>query len=266
MHRVSEQRRPTDAQPYLTIAPQELDALIELMLSARPDGEQGWLTVTFDDGYEDALEYVRSRAERFPKVEFLFFVCPEKSKERVGFRWDLEEEKAKAAQAEALRVLDSLDVTAENRRPELRGLSDRSEYKLADLEALKALKDHENVDLGNHTNCHFKQTHLSEEQARTEYERSKQIFDRLFGEQRHFAFPFGTPGHEFDASHVRLLREQGRFLIWSTERRPYKPNERHEGAVLPRFPVNGTWSHRSIAAWIAARSLIYRLRGTKHRF
>jgi peptidoglycan/xylan/chitin deacetylase (PgdA/CDA1 family) len=269
LHRVSASRRPTDWQPYLTISPDELDALIELLLASRPDDQSRWLTVTFDDGYEDAAEYVASRAERYPSVEFLFFVCPEKTEKQTGFRWDLVEEALRSGKplSQAATALNGeVDVEKENAREELKRVAQEPSYRLAEAKRLKELQKFENVLLGNHTNCHIKQTELTEEQAKTEYERSKAVFDRLFGEQRHFAFPFGTPNWEFNETHVRLLRGQGDFLLWTTERRPYAPNERGPSAVLPRFPVNGTWNHRAIATWIAARSLIFRVRGTQHRF
>lgn len=264
LHRVSDSRRPTDWQPSLTISPAELDALIELLLDARPRTGERWLTVSFDDGYEDAAAYVESRAARFPTLEFLFFVCPEKTASAVGFRWDLVEERTRKGESlgEATASMgQELDVLFENGRGDLREVARLAQYRLADAEQVRRLQRLANVVVGNHTNCHYKQTTLTDEQARLEYRRSLEEFTRLFGPQAQFAFPFGTPRHEFDERHVRLLREQGDFLIWTTERRPYDAFERGPGAVLPRFPVNGTWNHRQLAAWIAARSLIYRLRG-----
>ncbi len=259
LHRVAVAPRATDEQPYLTIPPDVLDKLIELLLSTREDAGQ-WLSVTFDDGYEDAARYVESRAARYPSVEFLLFVCPEKTDRQVGYRWDL-------AEVEGQRIADlpddRLDVEAENAREELQKLARAPAFRLASADQLRGLQGFSNVFLGNHTNCHFKQTLLTESQAKSEYERSKGLFERQFGPQHHFAFPFGTPEHEFNASHVALLRAQGDFLIWSTEPRPYGPDERRPGGVLPRYPVNGTWGHRSIAAWIAARALLTRVRGPK---
>ncbi len=266
LHRVSERHRDTDWQKYLTIAPAELDALIELLLSSR-DGR--WLTISFDDGYRDAAEYVASRASRYPEVELVFFVCPEKTERRAGFRWDLVEERVRAGQplARAVQEMEqSFDVARENSRGELRALADAADYALAGLDAVRALARYPNVTLGNHTNCHFKATRLSIDDAREEYRRSTADFVRLFGPQRQFAFPFGTPRHHFDRRHVELLRGLGDHLIWSTEARPYRPEERRPGAVLPRFPIDGTRSFRETAAWIASRAAYFRLRGSRHDF
>ncbi len=264
LHRVSSRRRPTDTQPALTIDPDELDALIDLLLSSRPKSRARWLAVTFDDGYEDAALYVASRAERFPAVEFLLFVCPEKIDTGIGFRWDLGEERQRSGRTREAEV--ALDVASENLRPELKALSASPDFRLASLELLQAVQRLDNVKIGNHTNCHFKQTALTPEQADLEYQRSGQTFARLFGPQQHFAFPFGTPQWEFDERHVALLRARGDFLIWTTEARPYRTEERKPGAVLPRFPVNGALGHRQLAGWIAARSALARVRGPRHEY
>jgi hypothetical protein len=261
LHRVTLTRRPNEAQPALTLPIAELDALLELLVSARPEDER-WLTVTFDDGYEDAAEYLRTRASKFPSVDFIFFICPEKTERGVGFRWDLVEQ-GKAAFAE---IHKALDIRGENRRQELMLLSSLPEYRLASVEDCEELAALPNVTLGNHTNCHFQQTALVAADAQAEYETSLRDFGRLFGPQRHFAFPFGTPGKEFDASHVERLRELGRFLIWSTEPRPYGAAEVTPGAVLPRFPIDGTWTHKELVFWVAFRALRYRLRGSPHQF
>ncbi len=253
LHRVG-RRRPTDWQPHLCIEEDKLDRLIELLLSIRPRAARGWLTVSFDDGYEDAAAYVAERAHRFPAVEFLLFVCPQKAELNAGFRWDLAERRL--AEGEP-RPFDTgpVELDGENQRPDLREVASRPEFRLASVEALRRLQRLRNVSLGNHTNCHFAATELTREQARHEYERSHSAFTRLFGDTRHFAFPFGGPHHHFDASHVALLRGLGDFVMWTTEPRPYEPSDRKPGAVLPRFSPNGKWSPNGIATWIAARAL-----------
>lgn len=263
MHRVVvSARRPGDWQPALTIEARKLDSLIELLLRSRKGGER-WLSVTFDDGYLDSAEYIASRAPRYPEVEFIFFVCPAKTARRVGFRWDLVEANGAASdEAARNRLMDgALDVAAENQRKDLADLARRGDFQLASVQECLSLLELPNVALGNHTNCHFRQTDLTPQQAQQEYERSQGDFERLFGPQQHFAFPFGTPGYEFDDSHVALLRALSPSIIWTTQRSPYRAGQRRPGAVLPRFPVVGTWNHRQIASWIAARTLVSRARG-----
>src|SRR2546422_4939103 len=73
-HRVSE------ARSKLGMPAEEIDRLIDFLFQAR-----GELTVSFDDGYRDAAEYLLSRAPLHPEVEWLYFVCPRKTEERGGF-------------------------------------------------------------------------------------------------------------------------------------------------------------------------------------
>jgi hypothetical protein len=268
-HRVAPAPRPTDWQPGLTIAADEIDALIELLLSARPGPAGGWLTVTFDDGYRDSLEYIASRAPHFPSVEFIFFICPEKIDRRTGFRWDLVELMLRGgvSRDEAMRLNDApVDPATENERDDLRRLAQRPEFELAEVSALRELQRLPNVALGNHSNLHQRVARLPDAVWREDFRRSSQTFERLFGPQRHFAFPYGTPRHHFGQAHVDLVRSAGDLTLWSTHARPYLPSERKPGAVLPRFGVDGAHTAPELAGWIAARALNLRLRGPRHAF
>lgn len=257
LHRVAARPRPTDWQRGLSMPAPELDELIGLLLWARP----GRLSITFDDGYRDAAAYIRSRAPRFPGVDFVFFVCPEKAELRAGFRWDLFEQSRAADTMSA-----PADVAKENHRPELRALCELDDYALSTIDELKALSKLPNVQLGNHTSLHLSSSKSPDEVVKADFERSTASFTRLFGAPPHFAFPFGTPRHHFEQRHVDWLRALGPFPIWTTEARPYRMDELRPGGVLPRFPVDGSQDARSLAGWIAARALAFRTRGTRHHF
>lgn len=265
LHRVGP-TRPTDWQPGLCMPEDELGALLELLLVSRPGATDSWLTVAFDDGYRDAAAWLEANAPRFPTVEFLFFVNPEKAERRAGFRWDLVEERLKAGEApDAARALADApcDLEAENQRPELRALAEHPDYALCTVEELRALPRH-NLALGNHTNLHLSSVHAPDALVREDFRRSCADFERLFGPLRHFAFPYGTPRWHIDARHVRWLRELGgQFPIWTTEPRPYRPAERQPGAALPRLPVDGTKPAAALAGWMAAHALDFRARGAK---
>lgn len=269
LHRVGARPRASDWQPGLSMPAPELDTLVELLLASRPGAAKGWLSITFDDGYADAAAWLRSRAPRFPDVEFIFFVCPEKAETRAGFRWDLVEEALKAGRAHeaAVSLMQSpVEVEQENHRPDLRALSELQDYTLSTVAELRELSTIPNVSLGNHTSLHLSPAKSADEVVKADFERSTATFRRLFGPPRHFAFPFGTPRAHFAQRHVDWLRALGNFPIWTTESRPYRPEERTPGAVLPRFPVDGNKDAHTLAGWIAARSLDFRVRGTKHRF
>ena len=199
LHRVSPAPRPTDWQPGLNIPPAQLDALIELLLSFRA-GPSGWLTLSFDDGYLDAAEYVRTRGPRFPSVEFMFFVCPEKLERRAGFRWDLAERALTSGltREAAMALLDAPPRDDENGRADLRALAEAPEFKLATVETVRELAHLPNVVIGNHTDLHLSAAKvLTDAQVEADYRRSTAKFAALFGAQRHFAFPYGTPRHHF---------------------------------------------------------------------
>lgn len=264
LHRVAERPRPEDRLPDMTISPSRLDALLGLLLSARAPSER-WLTVCFDDGYLDSAEYIASRAPRFPFVEWLFFVCPEKVERQAGFRWDLVDRSTRPDEVE--RVLFSeVDLRGENERADLRASASRAGFRLADVATCRALARLPNVTLGNHTNVHHKPVLLRPDQVAPELKESTRDFTRLFGPPAHFAIPFGTPAIEFDARYVVALRAIGDFVIWTTEARPFEASERRPGAVLPRFPIDGTRSARQTALLIALYAARYRAFGTPHRF
>lgn len=262
LHRISARPRPSDWQEGLSMPAPELDTLIELLLSSRPGPSRDWLRVSFDDGYCDAGDYLRTRAKRFPQVQFDFFICPEKSEGRAGFRWDLVEQRHR----DTALLATPADLKGENRRPELRALAEHPDFALCTLEELRELASMPNVTLGNHSNLHLSSAKFPDEVIKADFERSTAAFTRLFGAPQHFAFPYGTPRFHFERRHVDWLRALGPFPIWSTEPRPYRLDELRPGGVLPRFPVNGEKDAPSLAGWIAARALSFRARGTHHRY
>ncbi|GAC1345386.1 MAG: hypothetical protein NVSMB23_21460 [Myxococcales bacterium] len=259
-HRVAAQRRQGELRPKLTMPPAEIDRLIAFIAEAVAR-EPRALTVSFDDGYRDSAEYVLSRAPRLPGVEWLFFLCPEKTERRAGFRWDLAETRRQAApDLDVDEVLFApVDLAAENQRAELLRLPAEPGFEMADLALCRELQRLPNVALGNHSNVHHRPALMTDAQFRAECEASTRDFARLFGPPAHFAFPFGVPGHDFTAAHVAALRSAGTFLLWSTEPRPHRASERAAGAVLPRFAVDGTRTWKETAGQILVHALRTRL-------
>lgn len=260
LHRVSAERGPFDWLPEMTIEPAVLDALIAFLLSTRPAAPPGWLTVSFDDGYADAVAYVASRVGRFPGVEWLVFVCPEKVERQVGFRWDLvsyRRARGEAVPEPQAVVFAPFDVATENQREDLAALGRVRGYRLADVAALRDLARLPGVVLGNHTNCHLSPGYVPRVQAEADFVRSKADFERLFGPQTHFAFPFGG-FTDFDDRHVSVLQGLGNPILWSTQARPYEARERAPGAVLPRYAVDGTHAWKETALRIGLGALRWR--------
>ena len=250
MHRIGE-FTGAPGEPHVTCRAATLDALVGALLATRPATAAPWLTVSFDDGYLDAVEYVRSRAPRFPTVEWLLFVCPEKAERGAGYRWDV-------PGAPRGWAKDAIDPATENDRADLLAAGRDERSRVASVAEVRAALIDGIASAGNHTNAHALQTRLSGPQASGDYARSTSDFERLFGPQRHFAFPFGTPHHEVTSEHVERVRSLGDFHVWTTERRPYTRAERAAGAPLPRFSPDGRWGASGIALWMAAHALLWR--------
>jgi hypothetical protein len=252
LHRVDDGSRGASKEMETVIHPNELDQLLAILSASRPTAATPWLMVCFDDGYADAAEYVKERLSRFPTVRWYFFVCPEKLKKRAGFRWDLAGPPSGAHPMEG-----HFDVRTENDREDLRELGDRPDCRLLTIDECRQLALHPNVVLGNHTNCHFKQTQIPLEDSRHDFETSRREFEELFGRTDHFAFPFGTPQKEFNEEHVKLAKGLGYKHVWSVDRRPYFPEEQ---GVLPRYPIFGTWPATKTALAILLQAAKWRWR------
>lgn len=262
LHRVAERRRPTELMPITTASPSELDKFLHLVRCARGSEPMG-LAMTFDDGYQDAWEYVRTRAPRHLDVEWLFFICPEKTLERIGFRWDVCEVHhygSESSHRVASFLNEAPDVDAENRREDLRRIAAHPAFRLATREQCLELLALPNVQLGNHSNSHLSPVALSVEDLRRDVRRATSLFQEHFGPQRHFAFPFGTPGVFVRSEQVQAVHDVTNAVQWSTEGRPYAPEERAPGALLPRFPIDGTKPARTWMLEIALHALRYRMR------
>lgn len=224
MHRVHRgARRSGETLPDMSIDADALDEVTQRLL----DCQLSSLTVTFDDGYADAAEYVASRSPKSADVGFIFFVCPKKTERREAFSWD------EAASA------------------------DDAHCRLATVDECRALTRLTNVRLGNHSNSHHRLSTLSEAELREELRASHEDFNRLFGSAADFALPYGTPGAAFGLREVTALRELGYSVIWSTEPRTAHPTD---DVVLPRYALDGTWTVGEMLAWIAVRSVTSQVR------
>ncbi len=265
LHRVHDDvRREGELQPWLSIDVRTLDGLVDVLASTRR-GRSGQLSLTFDDGYLDALRYVESRAPRYPDVEFLFFVCAEKTVRRRGFRWDSYELRRESTSWSALQRYLLAPVAAEEDgvAPDLAGLADHPQFALAGVEECKRIAKLPNVQLGNHSDHHLCAASMTLDELRLEVRGSVESFRAVFGAAENFAFPFGTPGLHFGATHARIVAEESRAVLWSTEALPYARGERTRGSVVPRVPVLGTWTLTEILGSMVTSALRSLTRGRR---
>lgn len=213
LHRVAPVRRITEPYPANTFIDKQLLELIEILYEVL-DKDQ--LVITFDDGYPDAVQFVMTHAQRLPKARFILFVCPRKLTQKVGFRWDLVEYKNEPA-ANLRSIGDRQDIAVENSRADLRKVYQDPRFTLTTVEALRTVARLPNVELGNHSNCHFNFATLAEHLWRAEISASFADFDQLFGPASHFAFPFGKPTLHFTPEQALFIRETYNVKVWSTK-------------------------------------------------
>lgn len=246
MHRVHHgKRRATESLPAMSIDAAALDLLISELLEAT---EPGALTVSFDDGYRDAYEYVKDRAGVFPQAKFVFFVCPQRTEQQRGHAWDVDELRRRG------HVFDDA-VSAEC------AAAAHPDFALAAVDECRSLAQLPNVRLGNHTNRHLRMTQLTMNEAHEELSHSLLDFARLFGATTDLAFPYGVPGEDFDSRHVALAKTLAPAArLWSTERAAFVGEET---TVCPRFSVDGTWPVPEVLSWMAVQAGRSRLFNTR---
>lgn len=213
LHRVTTERRSTEPYPANTFIEKQLVELIEILYGFLGKDQ---LVITFDDGYPDAVQFVETFAPRFSQAQFILFVCPRKLAQKAGFRWDLVEYKNEPA-SNLKKIGHSQDIATENSRAELRKVYLDPRFTLATVESLQAVARLPNVELGNHSNCHFNFARLPKHSWRTEVADSFADFYQLFGPTQHFAFPFGKPAMHFTPEQALYIRETYNVKVWSTK-------------------------------------------------
>ncbi len=237
-HQIIDQRRPHEGAGFCNHLRSDFVETVAFLDSLQQPSTDVW--VTFDDGYAKAAEALENVAPQFPSMRFVFFVCPEKTSKKVGFRWDAWERlHEKNGPVPEFDDFDSEPATAEeNSRLDLLESAKDERFLLASEEQCRSLQRHPNVYLGNHTNRHFALSSLSDAEAVEEIRESHEQFRALFGDSEHFAFPYGTPGVSYNESHVAMVRSLGYRYVWSTEGSSFRRGS-EASAVLPRIPMNG---------------------------
>jgi len=100
-------------------------------------------------------------------------------------------------------------------------VADRAEVRLpTDLmmtsDQVRALR-RSGMDIGGHTVSHPILARLDPGAAREEIRRGKLALEQIIGEPvRHFAYPNGVPGKDYDSAHVEMVKELGFSAAVST--------------------------------------------------
>lgn len=226
---------------------EELDRLIDAF--ARVPTR---LTITFDDGYDDARQYVAERAPKNPDVTFLLMLCPEKTVDRRGFAWDqwMVEDRGTDPAEFVDTWRDELEAGLKDGRS-VAGLADEDPYTLATVQACLDVAELSNVELGNHTDRHVAPAWLGDGEFADELERSNEKFAETFGEPRHLALPFGCEPYVLD-EHLETAVTLTHGDVWTIENAPFSEDD----SVKPRFGwSSGALSANAMALYIALQCI-----------
>lgn len=256
LHRVGLDDDDEQLLPWLAHDPDEIDELIGLFSRA-----PGRLTISFDDGYEDAYRYVVDRAPRHPEVNWLYMVCPKRTVDRRGFPWDLwvlaDNERA------PLTFLDAWEGHVDGGELEYDddaavGIAEHPSYLLATVEQCRELDALPNVELGNHTDHHVAMAWLDDAELATEIHRSEAAYAQTFGGLRHLALPFGCEPFVRPADVDRVRGATGADIVWTIESWPFDPADDPDDG--PSVRARFGWSSNGLpprgqALYMALQSL-----------
>ncbi len=254
LHRVEAPGRDDMLMPELAHAPEQIDELLEYF-----GGHPERLTLTFDDGYDDARQYIQSRASQHPDVSWRFMVCPQKTIERHSFTWD--DWMLDGQNGDPMEFIADWEVATRAGESRAGGVATRAElgpYRLSTIDECLEVAELPNVELGDHTDNHYAMAWLSPEQVDQEILDSRSRFEAAFGEHRHFAFPFGAEPH-VAPHHIERAAELTDATVWTIDSRPFPVAQREVTPVRPRFAWYSTGpSPKAMALFVALKCVAAR--------
>ena len=138
------------------------------------------------------------------------------------------------------------------------------------IEQLMELKDSELVEIGSHTINHPILANESDRVAEFEIKGSIENLKRITGKEiNYFAFPNGQPGLDFGDRELKILKETGIKLVFSTESNKIKGS--FHNYVVPRIGIskgNNFFIKNKIRfakQWLLLRNLSHRKTEDKER-
>ncbi len=235
LHRVLPEHRADVTMPGLVHTEEEIDLLLKCF-ERHPER----ITMTFDDGYDDAREFIQSRAPEHPDVQWIFMICPEKTIRRRSFPWD--DWMVDGYDESSRDFFRSWEEHARRKSDRARGVATRADlepYRLATADQCHELAELPNVELGNHTDNHYAMAWLTPAEVDREIRDSHERFVEEFGPCDHFAFPFGAAPRVYD-EHVERATELINSTIWTIENQPVPADQAASVTVRPRFAWDST--------------------------
>jgi peptidoglycan/xylan/chitin deacetylase (PgdA/CDA1 family) len=170
---------------------------------------------TFDDGYRSVLTRALPLIER-ADVPASVFVCASPSRNGTAFWYDAMAREHGDREVVALRDGGQADWEAVVARwsPPV-----KADDELATLtgQEVAALGAHPLVEIGSHTGTHLPLAQIPAERQRTEIAAGIDCVAEWTGRRpRAFAYPIGRPDHDYDAQTMRLVREAGVSVAFTT--------------------------------------------------
>lgn len=217
------------------------------------------LCITFDDGYEDNVEIALPLLLKHG-LPAMFFVTT--AYLNGGMMWNDMVLRAVRDWPEPFLSVQGLELpplavsTTEEKQRSIRALLDKLKYlpeeKRRDLAVslVQIVEDHNaqvmmteaqlkelarsGMEIGGHTHSHPILSSISDSEAAREIEENQSILTSIIGIKPDiFAYPNGCPGRDYDARHIRAVRDCGYRAATSTEWG--STGRLHDRYQLPRF-------------------------------
>jgi peptidoglycan/xylan/chitin deacetylase (PgdA/CDA1 family) len=107
---------------------------------------------------------------------------------------------------------------------------------IADLDSIQRIGEHSAITISNHSFHHFDAMKLSNREFLVDFQQNNEWIQSLkhTGGKYFYAFPFGTPGVNFEERHMKLLFNRGvKFCFSATSQRlrKFQPSQR----LIPRI-------------------------------
>jgi peptidoglycan/xylan/chitin deacetylase (PgdA/CDA1 family) len=187
-------------------------------LPARP------VLVTFDDGYSTVFTLARPILQRYA-IPAVVFVCSEPVETRRLLWYDAVARAWGETEAERIKALPFDEwkrLSAEWSQP----VSDDDPHAHLTIEAVRSLANTPGIEIGSHTVSHAILARATLEQQREQITCDKARLEAWTGGPvTAFAYPNGQPGEDYTSETVRLVKESGFEIAFTTANGFATPSE-----------------------------------------
>jgi peptidoglycan/xylan/chitin deacetylase (PgdA/CDA1 family) len=213
--------------------------------------------VTFDDGYRSVLEYGLPSLEQYG-IPAAVFVCIEPVLRSQHFWFD-----TLCRRQDEQAVLQAATVPYQEWRRRKESISaacyEHEKHRPMTISELRQLASSPLIEIGGHTLSHPALAHASVDEQRCEVAGCRTALEDAIGTRVNaFAYPFGQNGIHYSAETVRVVRDSGFDVAFSTEPSfVSNPGDRFD---IPRFVIlhavtEVELAHRLAHSWHTPQAL-----------